>query len=156
MSLTSRSEGHSRAAHGPHATPLGALHARVDAGEPAEDARGVRRVPRVLCATSHCYKPRPQPDEDPYGGVIVIPLSNDKHDVRQKAAAAVRDGLDGAPGDVLGPAPLFRLRGKERAQVVVKAVDRPAAVAAVGQAVDAIAADRRHRGVSLSVDVDPQ
>ena len=59
------------------------------------------------------------------------------------------------PG-ALGPAPLFRLRGKERSQVVVKADDRHAAVAAVGAAVDALARDRAHRGVALSVDVDPQ
>ena len=40
--------------------------------------------------------------------------------------------------------------------MVVKAQDRAQAVAAVGAAVDAIAADRAHRGVALSVDVDPQ
>ena len=60
------------------------------------------------------------------------------------------------PG-ALGPAPLFRLRGKERSQVVVKAQDRAAAVAAVGAAVDA----RRRGGASIAasrcrVDVDPQ
>jgi hypothetical protein len=29
-------------------------------------------------------------------------------------------------------------------------------VAAVGQAVEAVASDRAHRGVALAVDVDPQ
>ena len=57
---------------------------------------------------------------------------------------------------VLGPAPLFRLRGRERAQLLLKTTTRRAAVGAVGAAVDAVAADRRHKGVSLSVDVDPQ
>jgi primosomal protein N' (replication factor Y) (superfamily II helicase) len=73
------------------------------------------------------------------------------------AAAAVRARLDGAaPGAVLGPAPLFRLRGRERSQVVVKATDRAGAVAAIDAAVQAVAGDRASRGVSFSVDVDPQ
>ena len=74
----------------------------------------------------------------------------------QAAAAAVRARLDGAAGAALGPAPLFRLRGRERSQVVVKAADRRAAVAAIDAAVQAVAADRASRGVSFSVDVDPQ
>ncbi len=57
---------------------------------------------------------------------------------------------------VLGPAPLFMLRGKSRFQMVVKAVDRAAAVTAVRTAVEAVSADRTHREVALSVDVDPQ
>ncbi len=43
---------------------------------------------------------------------------------------------------VLGPAPLFRLRGRARRQLVVKASDRAAAIAAVGAAVE----QRRARG----------
>jgi len=57
---------------------------------------------------------------------------------------------------VLGPAALFRLRGQERRVLVVKAPERRSAVRAVGDAVSRIAADRAHRGVSFSVDVDPQ
>ena len=58
--------------------------------------------------------------------------------------------------EVLGPAPLFRLRGRERFQVVVKTGERADAVRATGTAVDAAARDRAHRDVSFSVDVDPQ
>ena len=57
---------------------------------------------------------------------------------------------------VLGPAPLFRLRGRARSQVVVKASDRAPAIEAVGRAVDAVAPAAARRGVSVSVDVDPQ
>jgi len=62
------------------------------------------------------------------------------------------------PGEavVLGPAPLFRLRGQSRSQIVVKASDRAAAIAAVGSAVDAVVRAAAKRGVSVSVDVDPQ
>jgi primosomal protein N' (replication factor Y) len=69
------------------------------------------------------------------------------------AAGAVRERLDGT---ALGPAPLFRLRGRERSQVVVKASDRRGAITAVRDAVEAVSADRTHRAASFSVDVDPQ
>ena len=56
-----------------------------------------------------------------------------------------------------GPAPLFRLRGRERAQVVVKAADRRAAIADVDAAVRAVAPpSARTRRAAFSVDVDPQ
>ncbi len=57
---------------------------------------------------------------------------------------------------VLGPAALFRLRGRERFVLVVKAAQRCQAVQAVGDAVTRAAADRTHTGVNFSVDVDPQ
>jgi primosomal protein N' (replication factor Y) (superfamily II helicase) len=57
---------------------------------------------------------------------------------------------------VLGPASLFRLRGRERQALVVKAAERRPAVAAVGEAVAHVAGTRAHVGVSFSVDVDPQ
>ena len=57
---------------------------------------------------------------------------------------------------MLGPAPLFMLRGRARAQLVVKAKHREPAIAAVAAAVDAIAATKDHRSVAISVDVDPQ
>ena len=71
-------------------------------------------------------------------------------------AAAARVAGAIAVGDVLGPAPLFRLRGRDRSQVVVKTTERAAAIAAVRAAVDAAARDRAHRDVAFSVDVDPQ
>jgi primosomal protein N' (replication factor Y) len=58
-------------------------------------------------------------------------------------------------GSVLGPAPLFRLRGRHRAQILVKAVDRSAAVSAVAAAVKRCAREASRQGVALSVDVDP-
>jgi len=57
---------------------------------------------------------------------------------------------------VLGPATLFRLRGRERAVVEVKAAERRPAVRATGQVVQRLADARAHAGVSFSVDVDPQ
>ncbi len=57
---------------------------------------------------------------------------------------------------VLGPAPLFRLRGRYRAQLVVKAGEREEAIAAVGAGVDRLAVPAARAKVSVSVDVDPQ
>jgi primosomal protein N' len=57
---------------------------------------------------------------------------------------------------VLGPASLFRLRGRERESLVIKAAQRRPAVRAVGEAVSQVAASRTHQGVHFSVDVDPQ
>jgi primosomal protein N' (replication factor Y) len=56
----------------------------------------------------------------------------------------------------LGPAPLFRLRNRERSQVVLKAADRRAAIDQVDAAVREISAAKAHKGVAFSVDVDPQ
>ena len=57
---------------------------------------------------------------------------------------------------VLGPATLFRLRGRERQVLVVKALRRRDAVHVVGDAVQSVADTRTHSGVNFSVDVDPQ
>jgi primosomal protein N' (replication factor Y) len=72
------------------------------------------------------------------------------------AIATVLREAEATGTQVLGPASLFRLRGRERAQIVVKATERAAAITLVRGVVDALAADKAHRGVSLSVDVDPQ
>jgi primosomal protein N' (replication factor Y) len=57
---------------------------------------------------------------------------------------------------VLGPAPLFRLRGRARSQLVIKATARRPAIDAVGRAVDRVAPAAARRGAAVSVDVDPQ
>ena len=92
----------------------------------------------------------------PFGSLIRIVCSSP--DASEAAAVAVRlQGLIVPAGEnVLGPAPLFRLRGRSRSQLVIKCRDRQAAVLAVGAAVDQCATDAGRRGVSVSVDVDPQ
>jgi primosomal protein N' (replication factor Y) len=92
----------------------------------------------------------------PYSTLVRIVCSSEPGGAAADAAAAVRAALDGAPGAVLGPAPLFRLRGRERSQVMVKASERADAVAAIGAAVADVSARRDHRGAAFSVDVDPQ
>jgi len=88
----------------------------------------------------------------PYGELIRIVCSSASEGLAMDAALQLRGRLALADAELLGPAPLFRLRGRERAQIVIKASNRAAAVAAVGEAVSA----SLHREVSVSVDVDPQ
>ncbi|TMM25362.1 MAG: primosomal protein N' [Actinobacteria bacterium] len=67
----------------------------------------------------------------------------------------LRAGLEGT-GDLLGPAPLFRLRGRHRAQLVAK-TDEPRRLAArAAQLLAAAAPAMRRAGLTAVVDVDPQ
>src|SRR5271165_2007974 len=101
----------------------------------------------------------------PFSHLIRIVCAAAESQQARAAAAAVRERIPesrlGPEASVLGPAALFRLRGRERQVLVVKAARRRTAVAAVGEAVAHVAsADRRpggrHSAVSFSVDVDPQ
>lgn len=92
----------------------------------------------------------------PFSTLIRIVCSAAEADAAHRTAAALRERISPPDASVLGPAPLFMLRRRARAQLVVKAVQREPAVAAVAAAVDAIAGTREHREVAISVDVDPQ
>jgi primosomal protein N' (replication factor Y) len=92
----------------------------------------------------------------PYGSLIRVVCSSERPEPADAAAAAVLAAVESAGIPVLGPAPLFRLKGRERVQLVVKARDRARAIVAVREAVEATAADRALGQVSYAVDVDPQ
>ncbi|MGD0453416.1 MAG: primosomal protein N' [Solirubrobacteraceae bacterium] len=96
----------------------------------------------------------------PFSHLIRIVLSAVESPPALAAAREMRarlsDSLASSEASVLGPAALFRLRGRERHVLVVKASDRRSAVQAVGAAVASLAGTRAHAGVSFSVDVDPQ
>jgi len=93
----------------------------------------------------------------PFADLIRIVCSSPAAAAPRAAAGQIAEAAASArSATVLGPAPLFRLRGRYRSQVVVKAHDRAAAIAAVRAAVDRAANDRAHRDVAFSVDVDPQ
>ena len=71
-----------------------------------------------------------------------------------QALTELKHGLAG--GDVLGPAPLLRLRGRYRAQLVAK-TKRPRRLAAeAARLLSAAAPAMRRAGLSAVVDVDPQ
>jgi primosomal protein N' (replication factor Y) len=94
----------------------------------------------------------------PFGHLIRVVCSADEPGPETAAAEAVVERLELPDATVLGPAPLFRRQGRERSQLLVKAPvrGRAGAVHAVRRAVESAAADKRLKGASISVDVDPQ
>jgi len=91
----------------------------------------------------------------PFSSLIRVVCSAQAEPDAGDAAARIHERIVADGATVLGPAPLFRLRGRFRSQVFVKATDREPAIEAVGRAVDAVAPAAAKRGVSVSVDVDP-
>jgi primosomal protein N' (replication factor Y) (superfamily II helicase) len=92
----------------------------------------------------------------PFASLIRVTCSAREAGDATAAAEAVRARIAAPQAVVLGPAPLFRLRGRERSQLVVKAPQRRPAIASVAAAVDAVARTAVGRRAQLSADVDPQ
>jgi primosomal protein N' (replication factor Y) len=102
----------------------------------------------------------------PFSHLIRIICSAEESPPARAAAGVLRESLleclhraelgHGPSPIVLGPAALFRLRGRERQVLMVKAFERRPTVWAVGEAVRQVAAGRAHPRVNFSVDVDPQ
>jgi primosomal protein N' (replication factor Y) (superfamily II helicase) len=95
----------------------------------------------------------------PYSHLLRINL-NAEREARVETAAAtvateVREKLP-RDSELLGPAPMFRVRNRHRRRILVKAGDREGAVAAVRDVVERRAADRSLKDVAIGVDVDPQ
>ncbi len=97
-------------------------------------------------------------DYPPFASLIRVVCAAERTSRARAAAEAIRSALDGAPGSVLGPAALFRLRGRERQVLVVKTPpkQRQATIGLLGAAVQRVAETRAHKGVVFAVDVDPQ
>jgi len=90
----------------------------------------------------------------PFGHLVAIVASGAEASGPERLLREVRAGLGGV--ELLGPAPLLRIRGKHRAQLLAK-TDRPRALAARAASLLAAAAPAMRRaGVSAVVDVDPQ
>lgn len=92
----------------------------------------------------------------PFSTLIRVHCSAPTQQLVDEAAAQLKSALPTA----LGPAPLFRLRGRERRQLVVKAApDGDARLAAIDEAAAAaqqLSDATRARDVAVVVDVDPQ
>jgi len=94
----------------------------------------------------------------PFAHLVRVELTSADERAAQDAAETLRDLLERSlPEDagLLGPAPRFRLRGRHRRQLLVKAAERAPAVAAVRASVESAARGLRGDGVSVSVDPDP-
>jgi primosomal protein N' (replication factor Y) len=92
----------------------------------------------------------------PFGSLIRVVCSALEVGDALAVASELNARIDPADTTVLGPAPLFRLRGRARSQLLLKSTERRAAIDAVGAAVEEIGPGAAKRGVHVSVDVDPQ
>jgi primosomal protein N' (replication factor Y) (superfamily II helicase) len=95
----------------------------------------------------------------PFSHLVRIGLNAEQEARVETAAATVaaelREALPGG-SELLGPAPMFRVRNRHRRRILIKAADRERTVDAVRGVVERRAADRSLREVSIGVDVDPQ
>jgi primosomal protein N' (replication factor Y) (superfamily II helicase) len=95
----------------------------------------------------------------PFSHLVRVELTAPEAETAQAAADLARERFRGSIPDgveLLGPAPRFRLRGRHRRQLLIKAAEREPTVGAIRGAVEDLAAARALRGVAISVDVDPQ
>ncbi len=87
--------------------------------------------------------------------VSIVASGPDAADVAQ-ILREIRAGLEGVEGTVLGPAPLLRLRGRHRAQLVAKTQEPRALARRAATLLAAASPALRRRGLTAVVDVDPQ
>ncbi len=92
----------------------------------------------------------------PFRHLVRILVSGPDPDRPLQALAELRARLEPVGGELLGPAPVLRLRNRHRAQLVAK-TEHPRRIAArAGQLLAAAAPAMRRAGLAAVVDVDPQ
>jgi primosomal protein N' (replication factor Y) len=92
----------------------------------------------------------------PFRHLVSIVVSGVEPGAPGRLLREVRAGLDGVGAELLGPAPLLRLRGRQRAQLVAKTAE-PRRLARRAAALLASAGPGMRRdGLTAVVDVDPQ
>ena len=92
----------------------------------------------------------------PNGHLVTIVAAGPEADPVAQVLREVRAGLDGVEGTILGPAPLLRLRGRHRAQLVAKTAEPRALARRAAALLAAASPTLRRRGLTAVVDVDPQ
>jgi len=84
--------------------------------------------------------------------------SEDEEKVDEAARTVARELRLGLPkgSELLGPAPMFRVRNRHRQRILIKAEDRAGMIVAMREVVEGRAADRSLKDVAIGVDIDPQ
>jgi len=89
----------------------------------------------------------------PFTHLVRIVVAGPEPDAPLQALLELKEGLT---GDLLGPAPLLRLRGRYRAQLVAKTAQPRRLAAQASRLLSAGAPAMRRAGLTAVVDVDPQ
>jgi primosomal protein N' (replication factor Y) len=92
----------------------------------------------------------------PFRHLVRIVVSGPGADGPATVLNELRTGLEAFDGDLLGPAPLLRLRNRSRAQLLVKTANPRPVAARAARLLAAAAPAMRKDGLTASVDVDPQ
>ena len=95
----------------------------------------------------------------PFSHLIRVGLSCEATAPLEAASGRLRDALCAAvpeSTEVLGPAPMFRVRNRHRRRLLLKAEERGATIEAVRRVVEGMTRERALRHVAVGVDVDPQ
>ena len=93
----------------------------------------------------------------PFGHLVRIVVSGPAKDGPSAVLEEIRAQLEGMPEtDLLGPAPLIRLRGRHRAQLLAKTGSPRPLASRAARLLSAAAPAMRRDSLTASVDVDPQ
>ena len=93
-------------------------------------------------------------DYPPFSHLVRIVVTGPSLEPVVRALDELKAGIRGA--ELLGPAPLLRLRGRYRAQLVAKTSEPRRLAAQAGRLLAAAAPNMRRAGLTAVVDVDPQ
>jgi len=106
--------------------------------------------------------PAPEPNRreelgyPPFFNLVSLVVSGPDRENPLRALAELRAGLDSGGATLLGPAPLLRLRGRYRAQLLAKTSSPRWLASQAAALLTAAAPAMRRDGLTAVVDVDPQ
>ena len=92
----------------------------------------------------------------PFRHLVSIVVSGADRNRPQRALREIRSRLEGLGAELLGPAPLLRLRGRYRVQLVAKTGEPRRVARAAASLLEAATPALRRDGLAAVVDVDPQ
>jgi primosomal protein N' (replication factor Y) len=92
----------------------------------------------------------------PFSSLVTVVVSGPDHERPKRALGELRDALELPGVRLLGPAPLLRLRGRHRVQLLAKTPNPRAFARRAARLLAAAAPAMRRDGLTAVVDVDPQ
>jgi primosomal protein N' (replication factor Y) len=92
----------------------------------------------------------------PYRHLVSILVAGPEPGAPLAALRELRTRLDGVDAELLGPAPVLRLRGRHRAQLLAKTTQPRSVAREASRLLAAAAPTMRRDGLTVVVDVDPQ